>query len=317
MEKVLITGGAGFIGSTITDLLIESGYEVIVVDNLSVGKREYVNEGAKFYKKELLGVIGMEEIFEKHKPDYVIHEAAQTSVAISVKEPLIDVRENILVSIRVINWCVKYNVKKLVFASSGGSVYGEPKTFPVNENAPLVPLSPYAINKVTVENYLYYIKRLRKLDYTVLRYGNVYGPRQDPYGEAGVIAIFTNLMMDGKTPTIFGDGSCIRDYVYVRDVAKANLKALRSNKDDRRENIYNIGTGTGHSVTEVFVALVKELNAKQKCKIDSPREGDVRKSVLDCSRIKRELGWEAETTFDKGIKETVKWFLNNKKNEEV
>lgn len=312
MEKVLVTGGAGFIGSAIVDLLIKSGYRVIVIDNLSVGKRKYVNKEAIFYKKDLLDKTEIEKIFKVNKPDYVIHEAAQTSVAFSVKHPLIDARENILVSIIVMNCCIKYGVKKLVFASSGGSVYGEPEIFPVKENYPLIPLSPYAISKVTVENHLYYLKKTRNLNYTVLRYGNVYGPRQDPNGEAGVIAIFIKQLLNGKLPTIFGDGECVRDYVYVDDVATANIMAINSGKDDNLSNIYNIGTRAGHTVKEVFKMICNELNIKSKYKLALPREGDIRKSVLDYERINKELGWLPRTPFEKGISKTVEWFVNNK-----
>ncbi|MEA1940417.1 MAG: SDR family NAD(P)-dependent oxidoreductase, partial [Candidatus Caldatribacteriota bacterium] len=188
-EKVLVTGGAGFIGSHIVDLFIKNNYKVIVVDDLSSGRKENLNQNAEFYKFDITDIQKLEKVFEQGKPDYVVHEAAQISVSLSVRDPSLDARINILGSLNILQCCVKYGIKGVVFASSGGTVYGEPTKFPVKEDQPLLPLSPYGISKVTVEHYLNFYKKNFNLDYVALRYGNVYGPRQDPYGEAGVIAI--------------------------------------------------------------------------------------------------------------------------------
>jgi len=227
-KTVLITGGAGFIGSHIVDLLIDNNYKVVVVDDLSSGREENVNKKARFHKLNITDQNGLAEVFEQEKPDYVCHEAAQISVSFSVRDPLFDAQTNILGSLNLLQCCVSNQVKGIVFASSGGTIYGEPEHFPITEDYPFRPQSPYGISKVAVEHYLDFYQKNYNLPYTALRYGNVYGPRQDPYGEAGVIAIFIEKMLKGEIPTINGDGEYIRDYIYVEDVAQANLLALQN-----------------------------------------------------------------------------------------
>ena len=322
VEKILITGGAGFIGSHIVDLCIENNYKVIVVDDFSTGKRENISQDTKFYKLSITDSKKLEKIFEQEKPDYVIHEAAQISVSLSVKEPIFDARTNIFGSLNLLQCCVKYGVKGIIFASSGGTVYGEPEHFPVTENHPLFPLSPYGISKVTIEYYLNFYKKNFNLNYIALRYGNVYGPRQDPYGEAGVIAIFIQKMIKENVPTINGDGEYIRDYVFVKDVAKANLRALKylqkssaifpkKGKDKQVDlNSFNLATGKGTSVNEIFKLLKKIIGFSGSANYGPARPGDLRKNILDCRMIKEIFNWCYKVELSDGLKETINWFKN-------
>ncbi|MFZ3387066.1 MAG: NAD-dependent epimerase/dehydratase family protein, partial [Candidatus Hydromicrobium sp.] len=212
--KILVTGGAGFIGSNVADGLLEKNYEVVIVDDLSNGRKENVPEEAKFYKCDIRDK-KLYSIFKEEKPDIVIHNAAQLSVRISVEDPLMDADINIMGGLNVVNACHTCNINKIIFASSGGTVYGEQKYFPADEKHPTYPISPYGVAKLTTENYLYYFYKTYGLKYISLRYANIYGPRQDPYGEAGVVAIFSSKILEGKNPTINGDGLQTRDYVYV------------------------------------------------------------------------------------------------------
>ncbi len=225
--KVLVTGGAGFIGSHIVDKLIEEGYEVIVVDDLSSGKEKNINKKAKFYRLNIQDS-GLESVFQKEEPDYVNHHAAQIDVRRSVSYPILDAKINVLGTINLLQNCLKYKTRKVIFASSGGAIYGEQQVFPAPENHPLRPISPYGITKLVAEHYLYYYKTIYELDYMSLRYANVYGPRQDPFGEAGVIAIFIKKMLNEEQAIINGDGEQTRDFVYVEDVARANLLAMKN-----------------------------------------------------------------------------------------
>jgi len=324
-DKVLVTGGAGFIGSHIVDLLSENDYEVIVIDDLSSGRRENLYKGTKFYQLNIKDAQQLEKVFNKEKPDYLIHEAAQISVSLSVREPLVDAQTNIFGSLNLLQNCVKYNVKGVVFASSGGTVYGEPDSFPVNESHILEPMSPYGISKVTVEHYLDFYKKNYQLDYVALRYGNVYGPRQDPFGEAGVIAIFIQKMLKGETPTINGDGEYIRDYVYVKDVAIANLLAIqclikppqitldRDNDIQKQHlNSYNLGTEKGTSVNELFALLKEIMDFSFSANYGPARPGDLRKNILDCQKIKSFFQWKPQIELAEGFADTVRWFKENR-----
>ncbi|HAJ95449.1 MAG TPA: UDP-glucose 4-epimerase, partial [Actinobacteria bacterium] len=236
--KVLITGGAGFIGSNVADGMIAEGFEVVIVDDLSNGREENIPGKAKFYKTDVRDR-GLEDVFIAEKPDMVIHNAAQLSVRVSVEEPLLDAGINIIGGLNLIDICKKHNVKKIVFASSGGTVYGEQKVFPADESHPLGPISPYGVAKLATEHYLYYYLKIYGLEYIALRYANIYGPRQDPHGEAGVVAIFSNMMLAGEPPLINGDGRQTRDYVYVGDVVRVNIAAIKSDF----VGPINIGTG--------------------------------------------------------------------------
>jgi len=337
-KKVLVTGGAGFIGSHIVDLLIDNNYKVVIVDDLSSGREENVNKKARFYKLDISDQNGLAEVFKQEKPDYVCHEAAQISVSFSVRHPLFDVQTNILGSLNLLQCCLmNHQVKGIVFASSGGTIYGEPEHFPITEDYPFRPQSPYGISKVAVEHYLDFYQKNYYLPYVALRYGNVYGPRQDPYGEAGVIAIFIEKMLKGEIPTINGDGEYIRDYIYVEDVARANLLALQNmvklskvvqEKEKAKEkekeiegkgeavaelkfNSLNLGTGRGISVNEIFSLLRKIIKFPHPAHYGPPRAGDLRKNILDCRLIKEVLGWQPKFDFSAGLEKTVRWFKEN------
>jgi UDP-glucose 4-epimerase len=303
--NILVTGGAGFIGSHVVDKLIENGYGVIVVDNLSSGKVENLNRNALFYEQSIEDEEMMERIFSLHRPEYVFHLAAQASVAISVREPVRDAETNIIGSLVLLEKSIKYGVKKFIFSSTGGAIYGENvKVFPTPETETPHPISPYGIAKYSTEMYLEFFAREYGLKYTVLRYANVYGPRQDPYGEAGVVAIFTERMLRGEEVHIFGDGEYVRDYVYVDDVVRANLLAMEKGDNE----VFNIGTGRGTTVNQLF-KLLKEITGYDKEPVyKPPRKGDVRKSILDYTKAKEKLGWEPKVSLEEGLKLTVEYF---------
>ncbi len=306
MEKVLVTGGAGFIGSHIVDLLLDKGYEVIVIDNLSSGHN--LNDNVKFYKEDIRNTEGVNKIFKDEKPDYVIHTAAQISVPMSVRNPRLDADINVMGLINVLEASKNNNVKKVVFSSTGGAMYGDTKIIPTPETVCPKPPAPYGIAKLYSELMLANYKREFGLDFTALRYGNVYGPRQDGSGEAGVIAIFTSRMLNNEEVTINGDGKYVRDYVYVKDVARANLLALNNGSGE----VINIGTGKGTDVNELFKLIKEATNYSKKAKYGPARPGDLRKSILDNSKAKLVLSWEPMTNLREGIKETVEFFRNLK-----
>ncbi len=306
--KVLVTGGAGFIGSNVADGLIAEGYEVVIVDDLSNGREENVPEKAKFYKTDVRDK-GLEDVFEAEKPDMVIHNAAQLSVRVSVEEPLIDADINIIGGLNLIDICKKHNVKKIVFASSGGTVYGEQKVFPADESHPLGPISPYGVAKLATEHYLYYYLKIYGLEYIALRYANIYGPRQDPHGEAGVVAIFSNMMLAGEVPRINGDGLQTRDYVYVGDVVRVNIATIKSDF----VGPVNIGTGIETDVMTLFNTL-KDASGKDIEEKHGPAmAGEQMRSVLDNSLAEKVLGWKPEVSIEEGLKLTYDWFEENKR----
>ena len=306
-KKVLVTGGAGFIGSHISDLLIEKGYSVVIVDNLSSGKMANVNKKAKFYNIDILNK-ELNNVFEDEKPDFVVHCAAQISVSKSVRAPVLDAERNILCSINLLENCVKYKVKKVIFSSTGGALYGNPKKIPCSEKTEIKPLSPYGVAKYCIEQYLSYYNRLYNLDYVSLRYSNVYGPRQDPFGEAGVVAIFCKKMINGETPAINGDGEQTRDFVFVKDVSKANLLALEKKVSERE---INISAMKETSINEIFRLISAAASSGIKPRHAQEMIGEVRKIALDNSLAKKELGWSPEMDIKKGIKETFEWFRKN------
>lgn len=305
----MVTGGAGFIGSHVVDALLAAGHAVVVVDNLAGGKIEHVNPAARFYELDICAP-ELEDVFRAEKIDVVNHHAAQIDVRRSVAAPGEDARVNIQGLLNILENCLRYGVKGVIFASSGGVVYGEPATLPVAEDYPKGPLSPYGVSKLASEYYLYCFARVHGLPYVALRYANVYGPRQDPSGEAGVVAIFGRKMLRRETPTIYGDGEQLRDYVYVGDVVRANLLALDrlfhrevpSSLDDRA---YNIGTGRGTSVNELF-AMLAEITGYTGRPVHAPaRPGELKKIYLDVARARRELGWEPEIDLRQGLSLTV------------
>jgi len=298
--KILVTGGAGFIGSHVVDHFVEAGHQVVVVDNLSVGRREQVNKEATFYQIDIRSP-DLAAVFERERPEVVDHHAAQVDVRHSVADPLFDAQTNIVGSLNLIANAAKYNVRKLIYISSGGAVYGEPKYLPCDERHPISPLSPYGVSKHTVEHYLYLYHENYGLDYTVLRYANVYGPRQDPAGEAGVIAIFGGQMLRGEQPIINGDGDQERDFVYVGDCARANVCVL--DKEDGQA--YNLGSGVGISINDLARRL-QAITGYDKEPVHGPSKlGDVFRIYLDASKARRELGWEPAVCLEEGLRRTV------------
>ena len=301
--KFLVTGGAGFIGSNVVDGLIEAGYEVVVVDNLITGKRENVNPKARFYRVDITSP-DLEEVFERERPDYVNHHAAQMNVRKSVDDPMYDARVNVLGSVNLLELCRRYEVKKVIYASTGGAVYGEPLYLPVDEDHPVNPLSPYGVTKHTVEHYLYFYGANYGLRYTILRYPNIYGPRQDPHGEAGVVAIFTEKMLRNERPTIFGDGTQTRDYVYVGDVVTANLLAI----DKGDGEIYNVGTGVETSVNELFELLKEAVGVDLEPIYGERRLGEVYRIAITNDKIYRDFGWKPQTPLKEGLFKTIEYY---------
>ncbi|MCL0103569.1 NAD-dependent epimerase/dehydratase family protein [Dehalococcoidia bacterium] len=301
--KIMVTGGAGFIGSHIVDALIEKGHQVVVVDNLTTGSRQNINPSAKFYEMSICDS-ELASIFERERPEIVSHQAAQVVITRSVAEPIFDARENILGSLNVILNCVRFGARKIIYASSGGAIYGEPHHLPVNETHPINPLSQYGISKHTVEHYLHLYGLQHRLSWVALRYPNVYGPRQNPNGEAGVVAIFAGQMLRGEQPTIFGSGDKTRDYTHVFDVVAANLLAME------RDNagIYNIGTGVETSDKEMFDTLAKVLGYFGSPRYAPVRAGEVYRICLDATKAQEELGWQAGLSLEEGLLETVSYY---------
>ena len=302
--KILVTGGAGFIGSHVVDLYIENGYEVVVVDDLSTGRLSNLNPGATFYKLDIRSP-QIAEVFEKERPDYVNHHAAQMDVRRSVLDPLFDADVNILGSINLIECARKFEVKRFVYISTGGAVYGEPEYLPCDEAHPINPICQYGASKHTVEHYLYMYRQLYGLEYVVLRYPNVYGPRQDPHGEAGVVAIFSGQMLKGEQAKINGDGEQERDFVYVGDCARANLLALETQNGSA---IYNLGSGQGTSVNQIFEVL-KAITSYKLERLHGPAKvGETRRIYLDAQKARDELDWAAAICLEEGLKYTVDYF---------
>jgi UDP-glucose 4-epimerase len=300
--KVLVTGGAGFIGSHVVDALIKQGYQVVVVDNLSTGRPENVNPAAKFYQADICNP-ELEGIFEKEKPELVNHQAAQTVIQKSNENPVFDARQNILGSLNLTLQCLSFGVKKIVYASSAG-IYGEPEYLPVDEIHPINPISYYGISKHTVEHYLHLSHLENSLSYTVLRYSNVYGPRQNPKGEAGVVAIFTRQMLHAERPTIFGKGDKTRDYVYVADVVVANLLAMEKSIN----GVYNIGTGVETSDQEMFDLLAGLTEYRDNPHYAPVRKGEIYRISLDSSKARKEISWQPQFLLGEGLKETVTYY---------
>lgn len=302
MSKVLMTGGAGFIGSHLVDSLIDNGHDVVVIDNLSSGKKENLNPRSKFYQTDILN--DLSEIFEMERFEFVFHEAAQMNVRRSIENPMFDSRVNIEGSINVLENCRRFGVKKIIFASSGGAVYGDTTRIPTSESHPLKPVSPYGLSKATVERYLDFYKHFYGLPYLSLRYANVYGPRQNPAGEAGVVAIFTELLLKAKAPTIYGDGSKTRDFVYISDVVDATLLSLKTKK----VGVYNVGTGKETSIKEVFKMLKAAIGISIKPIQAADQSGEQLRSCISFHKIKKNLGWEPKITLRDGFKKTVEYF---------
>lgn len=308
MTKILVTGGAGFIGSHVADLFITQGYEVVILDDLSTGHATNLNPAAKFYQMDIRSP-QVREVLEAEKPDYISHHAAQMDVRRSVEQPLFDANVNILGSINILECAKEFKVKRFIYISTGGAAYGEPEQLPCDESHPVNPICPYGASKHTVEHYLYMYHVNYGLNYTVLRYPNVFGPRQDPHGEAGVVAIFTGKMLAGEQVVINGDGNQTRDFVYVGDCARANHLALTI---DHRSGIYNLGWGRPTSINEIFSTLAKITGYTLPAQHGPAKVGETRHIYLDASKINRDLGWAPAVPLEEGLEKTVAYFKTSK-----
>ncbi len=299
--KILITGGAGFIASHVADAYIKAGHKVVVVDNLQTGFRRNLNSKAKFYKADIRRPGQMEKIFRRERPEIVNHHAAEASVVKSTREPLTTYETNVLGTINLWLAFGKYGRggnRKFIFASTGGAIYGSPRRLPADEKTPALPDSPYGFSKFLAEEAVRFYSRQNKTPFTILRYANVYGPRQNPKGEAGVVAIFSNLMKRKKTPVIFGDGSKTRDYVYVGDVVRANILALRKGAGET----LNIGRGEEISDREIFEAVARATGFRGRPRYAPFRPGEVRCISLDAKLAHRKLGWKPQVNLQTGIR---------------
>jgi UDP-glucose 4-epimerase len=305
--RILVTGGGGFIGSNLVDACLAAGHEVAVVDTFGPGAPAHVARPARVYDVDVRGD-DFDRVVAAERPDIVSHHAAQVSVRRSVDEPLHDADVNVLGSLNVIEACRRHGVPRLVFASTGGAIYGETDGA-ADESHPCRPRSPYAVAKLAVEHYLDYYRAAGGLDVVVLRYANVYGPRQDPHGEAGVVAIFIQRILAGIAPTIYGDGRQVRDFVYVADVVNANLAAMELPLDAGEPRVLNIGTGVGTSVTTLWEALAEIARPTVAPYHEPARAGDLVRSVLDPARARQVLGWAPAVSLPEGLQRTWDWFL--------
>ena len=302
--KILVTGGAGFIGSHVVNVFIENGHEVVIVDDLSTGRRSNLNPAATFYQVDIRSP-QLADIFEKEQPQVIDHHAAQMDVRRSVEDPLFDADVNVLGSINLIELARVHNVERFIYISTGGAVYGEPEYLPCDEAHPINPICPYGASKHTVEHYLYMYHELYDLNYVILRYPNVYGPRQDPHGEAGVVAIFTGQMLGGDQIVINGDGEQERDFVFVGDCARANLLALTT---ENSNTIFNLGYGKGTTINEIYTNLKNITGYELSAKYGPAKVGETRRIFLEASKAKKELDWKPIVGLESGLGETVDYF---------
>jgi UDP-glucose 4-epimerase len=300
-DKVIVTGGAGFIGSHLVDRLISLDYDVMVIDNLSTGAEKNLNKSADFLKKDIrdddLGAI-----VKKYSPSYIFHLAAQIDVRKSLSDPMWDEGINIRGTLNLLEAAARTKIKKIIFSSTGGAIYGEARF--ADEKLLPKPLSPYGVAKLTCEHYLRVYSKWKGVPFTCLRYGNVYGPRQDPYGEAGVVAIFCNQLIEKKQPVMYGYGSMIRDYIFVSDIVEANILSI----DRGNGGVYNIGTGTPTTIKELF-SILKEISGKNiEPTLEPTREGEISEIYLNCERARKDLKWKPEIPLKQGLKKTFDWF---------
>jgi UDP-glucose 4-epimerase len=301
--RVLVTGGAGFIASNVVDALIDAGHQVSVVDDLSTGFERNLNPRATFYKLSICDA-GLSDVFERERPEVVNHHAAQMDVRRSASEPVFDAEINVLGSLNLITNCVRSGVGRIVYASTGGAIYGDPEYIPADEGHPINPISQYGVSKHTVEHYLFLYNILHGIKYVTLRYANVYGPRQNPHGEAGVVAIFAAQMLTGVQPSIFGAGDKTRDYVHIADVVQANMLAL-----ERGDNsILNIGTGIETSDQEIFDTLADVLGYAGRPHYAPLRPGEVYRISLESGKAREDLGWSPRLSLKEGIARTADYY---------
>lgn len=306
--KILVTGGAGFIGSHVADAFLAAGHDVHIVDDMSGGREENLPEGTPFHRLDIRSTDAA-DLIERERFDVICHHAAQMDVRRSVADPSFDADVNVRGFLNLVEAGRKNGLKKVLFASTGGAIYGEPEYAPQDEQHPLQPLSPYGITKLTTEKYLYYYQQQFGIQYVALRYANVYGPRQNPHGEAGVVAIFAERMLDGRQPVIYGDGEQTRDYVFVADVVRANLRGLEYDGS----GIFNVGTSRETSVNELFALIRDRIDARFDEEHAEGKPGEQRRSILSFEHSKAELGWEPEVAIEDGLTRTVDWFRERSK----
>jgi UDP-glucose 4-epimerase len=297
--KIVVTGGAGFIGSHVVDAYLDAGHQVVVVDNLSTGRRDRVHPEARLVEIDINDP-SLVQLLQDEQPDVINHHAANGSVTVSVRDPLFDVRQNIVGTLNLLEASHQANVRKFIYISSGGAMYGNPRHLPVDEKHPAYPVSPYGLSKHTGERYVRLYGAQYELRWTSLRYANVYGPRQDPHGEAGVIAVFCQNLLDGVAPEVHWDGEQTRDFLYVGDCARANLRVLEAGDGEA----YNVGTGVGTSINALFATLTEVAGQNVSPRRAPRRPGDARHSYLDCSKIEHDLGWRAQIDLRDGLART-------------
>jgi len=304
--NILVTGGAGFIGSHVVDAYINDNHNVVIVDDMSRGRKEFINPRATFHQISISDP-QLANIIQKESIKVISHHAAQISVSDSVKNPVKDAESNIIGTLQLLQNAVECGVDKFIFASTGGAIYGEQDYFPASEDHPQKPTSPYGLSKLSVEGYLKFYKEQYGLKSIIFRYGNVFGPRQNPNGEAGVVAIFNNRLLKGQAPIINGDGEQTRDYIFVRDVVSANLLALKLNGSDT----FNVGTGQETSVNELTHLILEVAESNIKVKASKKNNFEQRRSCLDCKKLKGSLNWSPKVSLKEGLSETFIFFKNN------
>jgi UDP-glucose 4-epimerase len=303
--RILVTGGAGFIGSHTVDALVAAGtHEVAVIDNLAAGKRDQINPGARFHQADIRDAAEVARIVASEQPEVMVHFAAQMDVRRSVADPAFDAHVNLVGFLNLMEAARQHGLRRVVFSSTGGAIYGEQDTFPADESHPCRPVSPYGVAKFSTESYLFFYQSQYGIQYTAMRYANVYGPRQDPHGEAGAVAIFCGRLLEERPVTIFGDGEQTRDYVYVGDVVRANLAAVASPVT----GAINIGTGIETSVNQLYGTLAGVARSDRLPAYAPARPGEQKRSVIAAVRARSELGWQPEVTLEEGLRRTYRFF---------
>jgi len=303
--RILVSGGAGFIGSHTVDALIAAGgHEVSIIDDLSAGKREQVNPRARFYQADVRDAAAVRGLFERERPETLVHLAAQMDVRRSVADPAFDAQVNLVGFLNLMEAGRAHGLRRVVFSSTGGAIYGEQDTFPCDEDHPLRPVSPYGVAKLATEKYLFFYRAQYGIDYVAMRYANVYGPRQDPHGEAGVVAIFCGRILEDRAVTIYGDGNQTRDYVFVADVMRANVAAVAS----PASGAFNIGTGIETDVNQLYAVLARSAGTSRAPEYAPARPGEQMRSVILPARAAKELGWRPQVELADGLAQTLRYF---------
>ncbi|HTQ25373.1 MAG TPA: NAD-dependent epimerase/dehydratase family protein [Candidatus Binataceae bacterium] len=303
--RILVSGGAGFIGSHTVDALIAAGgHEISIIDDLSAGKRGQINPRARFYQTDVRDAAAVRAMFERERPEILVHLAAQMDVRRSVADPAFDAQVNLVGFLNLIEAGRANGLRRVVFSSTGGAIYGEQESFPCNEDHPLRPVSPYGVAKLATEKYLFFYHVQYGIDYVAMRYANVYGPRQDPHGEAGVVAIFCGRILEDRPVTVYGDGNQTRDYVFVGDVVRANVAAVASTVS----GAFNIGTGIETNVNQLYAALAQIAGTSRAPEYGPARPGEQMRSVILPARAQKELGWRPQVELPEGLAETLRYF---------